>query len=335
MKRFFINLTVIGLIAMMFASCGKDVIENPLEGAETFTVKLGLGGEFNVDYEEMTKVSGDDLYGIQVYSTPDIEGETTLTPFAYGLFDDPTSIEITLLKGYRYKFVATLVRDGKNKVLSYNNEYSTPFFVHGTEYGRCEANNSFSYDATKKMNGLDKGNTSYDVNRDYDRPNTDRFYGELEGFVPGNNNTNAVIKLKRVSYGAKFIAQGNLANSGKLEVLMTESPSFEFALTNGEEDDIYSDIYTFSNVYAAWNSTEESIYSETVTTTVNWYRADGTVVPLGSHDITFKRNTNTIITVKINSDEVGSGIGFEIEEEPMTDGDRVTIEDGEMTQESN
>ena len=67
MKRFFINLTVIGLVAMMFASCGKDVIENPLEGAETFTVKLGLGGEFNVDYEEMTKVSGDALYGFQVF----------------------------------------------------------------------------------------------------------------------------------------------------------------------------------------------------------------------------------------------------------------------------
>ncbi len=331
MKRLFINLTVIGLVALLITSCVKDVIENPVDEFDTFTVKLGLGGEFNIDYEEMTKASSDDLYGIQVYSTPDLEDESNLTPYAYGLFDNPAGIEITLLKGYRYKFVATLVRDGKNKIRSYDNEYSQPFFVNGTEYGHCELTNSFSYDATKKMSGLDKGNTTYEINRDYDRPNTDRFYGELEEFVPERNNTNAVITMKRVSYGAKFIAQGNLAKSGKIEVLMTGSPSFEFALTNNAEDDIYSDIYTFSNVYAAWNSTEENIYSEIVTTTVNWYREDGTVVPLGSHDITFKRNTNTIITIRINSDEVGTGIGLDIEEKPMTDGDRVTIEDGEMT----
>lgn len=330
MKRFFINLTVLGFAALMFASCSKEAIENPIEGVETFTVKLGMGGEFDVEYEEMTKASGDDLYGIQVYSTPDIEGETTQTPYAYGLFDDPASIEITLLKGYKYKFVATLVRDGKNKVYTYDNRYHHPFFVHGTEHEYCEMNNSFSYDATKILNGLGKGNSRLVNNKDYNRPNTDRYYGELDGFVPGNNNTNAVIKLKRTSYGAKFIVQGNLATSGKLEVLMTESPSLEFQLTDAEEDDVYSDIYTFSNVYAAWNSTDEERYTENVLTTVNWCREDGTTVPLGSHEISFKRNYITTITVKINSDETNAGIGFEIENEPMENGNNVTIEDGEL-----
>ena len=111
---------------------------------------------------------------------------------------------------------------------------------------------------------------------------------------------------------------------------MTESPSLEFQLTDAEEDDVYSDIYTFSNVYAAWNSTDEERYTENVLTTVNWCREDGTTVPLGSHEISFKRNYITTITVKINSDETNAGIGFEIENEPMENGNNVTIEDGEL-----
>lgn len=331
MKRLFINLTVLGIVALMCASCSKDAMENSIEPEETFTVKLGIGGEFKVDYEELTKVSGDDLYGIQVYSTPDIEGATTLTPYAYGLFDDPAGIEITLLKGYKYKFVATLIKNGKNKLYKYsNNGFSSPFFVYGTESEFCEISNNFSYDATKKYNSLGDGNTRLSNNQNYNRPNTDRYYGEYDNYIPGSNNENVTINMKRASYGAKFIVQGNLATSGKLQVLMTESPSFEFQLTNAQEDDTYSDIYTFSNVYAAWNSTDENRYTETVLTTVNWCREDGTIIPLGSHEIVFKRNQITTITVKINSDESNAGFGFDIEEGEMGEGNNVTIDDGEI-----
>ena len=161
----------------------------------------------------------------------------------------------------------------------------------------------------------------------YSRPNTDRYYGELDNYIPGKNNNKAIIKMIRTSYGAKFQAKGTLAKSGKLQVMMAESPSFEYALTDG--DNIYTDIFTFSDVYNAWNSTGNE-YSETVKTSINWYRADGTVIPLGTHEITFKRNVTTIITVEINDDDEDTDIGFDIDEEEMVDGDEVTIKDGEM-----
>ena len=316
-----------GLVACLFVSCSKDVIENPAN-EETYTVQLGWSGEIDINYEPLTKATGDDLYGIQVYSTPDLDGATTETPYAYGLFDNPQNITITLLRGYKYKFVATLVKDGKNKIKNYSTSgFYAPFYVSGTESDAAQVNNAFSYTSVRKMNGLKGGNTMLSNGTSYSRPNTDRYYGELDNYIPGKNNNKAIIKMIRTSYGAKFQAKGTLAKSGKLEVMMAESPSFEYALTDG--DNIYTDIFTFSNVYNAWNSTGNE-YSETVKTSINWYRADGTVIPLGTHEITFKRNVTTIITVEINDDDEDTDIGFDIDEEEMVDGDEVTIKDGEM-----
>ena len=99
---------VLALLACVgIAACNNDATEVPTE-PETYTVKLGWAGEIlDVSYEPMTRATTDDLYGIQVYSTPDLElgeGETvTWNRFAYGLFDDPNNITITLSKGYKYK----------------------------------------------------------------------------------------------------------------------------------------------------------------------------------------------------------------------------------------
>lgn len=64
MKRFFLNLMLLGMISLVFASCNKEVIENPVEEGDVFIVQLGWGGELNVDYEPLTRAAADDLYGI-------------------------------------------------------------------------------------------------------------------------------------------------------------------------------------------------------------------------------------------------------------------------------
>lgn len=329
------KITIFGSIAIAmltcigFTACNNDVIETP--EPETYTVKLGWAGEIlDVSYEPMTRATTDDLYGIQVYSLPKSAGSTVeWTPYAYGLFDDPNNITITLQSGYKYKFVATIVKNGKKK-LNYSKGVTPTFY-----FAPFVLNNSNSY-LTNKFDyqvsiyfGYSQYGTAYLANPEeiYDRPNVERFYGELSNYIP-NESSNLKIDMKRASFGAKFIATGKLAVDGKLEIQLDNAPKMELALTAGADE--ISDIFTFYEVKSAWAKDD---YTEDVNVSLNWNRIDGTVQPLGTHLVTFKRNTTTVVEVKIDKNGNDEGVDLDIpssETGNMANGNTVTINDGEM-----
>lgn len=272
--------------------------------AEYYTVSLGFGGEIEVGYEPLRSAENNDLYGINVYSAPaNVEGTPSWTNYAYGLFDDPSNIKIDLLVGYKYKFVATMVKDGKEKVYHSSGGYWQPFYVNGS----VAISTSFNY-GLNVSSYLGDGRT-YLKNPlgTYTRPNTERFYGELEGYIPSNNGK-ATIDMGRTSYGVKFVAQGQSANVGTLEIQMSGSPLVTLNLAESNE---YFDIYTFDYVRYAWLKSD---YSEEVSVNINYIREDDTVVPLGSHKVTFVRNTTTVVTVNIGYGGAENGLGFNITE---------------------
>ena len=317
------------LACIGFTSCSKEVNENP--EPETYTVNLGWAGEIlDVSYEPMTRAATDDLYGIQVYSLPKSvepnEYNSNWYPYAYGLFDDPNNITITLASGYRYYFRATMVKDGKNRIYHYTNsstgeeEYYAPFNI--------SLKKEFTYDPTNIMYiHLGYANLGEPSNC-YDKPNIERFYGELSDYIPGDNNTNAQIEMKRTSFGAKFVAGGKLAVDGMLEIQLENAPKMELALTDGADE--ISDIFTFNVIHTVWANND---YTEDIAVNFKWIRADGTEAPMGTHTITFKRNKTTIVKFNIEKDGNDESIGIEIDESEsgaMPDGDEVIITDGQM-----
>jgi hypothetical protein len=174
------SIAIAMLACIGFTACNNDVIETP--EPEVYTVKLGWAGEIlDVSYEPMeTRAAGNDLYGIKVYSKPNTEDYRGWTAYAYGLFDDPSNITITLAGGYKYRFVASMVKDGKNRInKNYNGGYSTPF--SGTTL-----DNKFYYDITKELVDLDNG-AAYLVegssSKHYSIPNIERYYGELNNYI--------------------------------------------------------------------------------------------------------------------------------------------------------
>lgn len=336
-KITFFWMAACALVAAALVACSKEDAPTPQEEPEFYTVQLGWGGEIvDIAYEPLdTRATTDDLYGIQVYSTPDIEleegEEVTWNRFAYGLFDDPNNITITLPKGYKYKFEATMIVDGKNRIWKYEMEYMNPFYHHSSHNG-TKITNSFDYQINKGFNYLHVGYSNLTINNGdgYGIPNLERFYGELENFNPKQNSSSAIIPMKRTSFGAKFVAAGTLATSGTLEIEMGDAPILELELTEG--DDSISDIFTFSNVSEAWLNDD---YTETIGVSFKWVRTDGSMVPLGTHNITFKRNTTTVVTVNINKDGETEGVGFSIDESeqgemPVEEDNSVTITDGEV-----
>ena len=333
MKARFNLVAIIAAIAVCcsLAGCKKLVLEGLETESDYYTVSLGMAGEL-VDVEEspLTRAGeGTDLYGIQVYSTPnkDVPEGTKVTweKYAYGVFASDKDITIKLLKGKKYKFVATMVVDGQNRIYQYNGSYSYPFYHDGTNSGRTELKTEFNYSGDESISMINNGYSSLPEGG-FDRPNVERYYGELLDYIPGKGSNKALIKMKRVSYGAKFIAKGKLATQGTLEVQMVESPKMTIDLaTNDKKGD---DIYTFKNVKAAY---DDNNYTETVSTTINWRRDDGTVFPLGTHEITFKRNKMHTVQVTIETENSDNQLGIEVEDADMTDDDDVTnIKDGEV-----
>lgn len=324
------------LVLSLATSCETlvDYLDLPLTPntpteEEYVTVSLGLDlVDLDVTYEPLTRAQeNNDLYGIQVYSAVPTTESRNWQPFAYGLFDNTDNLSINLLKGYEYKFVATMLKDGKEKIFHFVNGYLNPFFVSNSTNGSMQISDVFTY-GLGVLNGLGDGSSylhGLNGHESYYHPNIERYYGEMEGYTPGDKGGKAKIQLKRTSFGAKYIAKGKNAGSGTLEILMEEAPQLNLNLAESNQ---VSEIYTFRNVRSAWLNNS---YEEVIPVTLRLVREDGTTVPLGTHNLTFKRNATTVVNVNMDDASEASGVGVEfLESGEMPEGDEVTIEDGEV-----
>lgn len=320
------------VVSIAMIACSKEDAPTQQEEPEFYTVKLGWGGEIvDIAYEPLdTRAAGNDLYGIQVYSKPNNNPTaTSWEAYAYGVFDDPTDISIDLASGNKYMFMAAMVVNGKSRYSDNKGFYAFPFE---------EIESSYSFGFTYSTNKII--NFTNDV---IFYPEMESFYGEAEDFVPSSSNVEATISMKRVSFGAKFVAEGALAKSGVLKIGMnigdySDSGNYYvgISLTLTEREDSYSYIGPFADVYKAW---AEDDYSHTTNVSFKWIRPDETELQIGTFPVTFKRNTTTVVTIKMENDVVvgdqTGGVGFSIAssetgEMPVDEDNSVTIVDGEV-----
>lgn len=307
---------------MLFTACsevGTNEQPTPTE-PEYVTVSLGLNVELDYEYEPLTRAEeNNDLYGIQVYSTPVPATENAeWTKYAYGLFDTTENLTIKLIRGYEYKFETIMVKDGKDKVRALTGRYDGPFMHQHSNSGYSDTPLSTSFIYGKL------GMSEWGKSGLFEHLNVELYYGELVGYIPGDNDSKATIELKRTSFGAKYIAKGDYAENGTLEIHMTYAPQLNLSLAESNE---VSEIYTFRNVRAAWL---DENYTKTESVTLRIAYSDGTTAPLGTHDITFKRNTTTVVNVDLSlGGENGVGIVVTYGGE-MPEGSEITIKDGEI-----
>ena len=335
MKLFSNFLASIAMLLMLSLATSCD---NPSERPNTptepeyVTVSLGLNVELDYEYEPLTRAEeNNDLYGIQVYSTPVPATENAVwTPFAYGLFDTTENLTIKLIRGYEYKFVATMVKDGKNKIDGNDDSGYTSPFSHQEQPGSASyvvtpLSVSFVYSQSALKLGSGQTGFKYDNKTIWvNRPNIERYYGELASYMPGDNDSKASIELERTSFGAKYIAKGDYAEDATLEILMADAPQLNLSLA---ESNVVSEIYSFNNARAAWL---DKNYTETISVVLRIAYSDGTSAPLGTHDIPFKRNKTTVVNVDLtvsNDNDVGIVI---TEEGEMPEDTEITIQDGEI-----
>ncbi len=308
--------------AICFVACGGD--ENSIPGVtpdepnttpKEFLVSLGFSGEItSIEESPLSRAAINDLYGIQVYSSP--TSSDNYKPYAYGLFDSKDGMVIKLLEGYKYKFVSSMVVDGKQKISSYESSYDPPFKRSGFS---TKLENKFNYDSGKEMGNLDDGYTNLGLFGNFYHPNTMRYYGEVTDYVPTANGS-VSINMKKVVFGAKFITEG--FTEGTLYIKLKDAPTLQLVFPQTEVEDIF----TFKNEYPSGNRWTADTYTETILVSISWQKNDGAIVPLINQEVTFKRNIKTTITVKVNDSSVNQGLNITEEKNELQPGENIVLE---------
>lgn len=306
------------LFIFSIVGCSKDDIIST-DDTKEYNVSLKFNGEITTTDTPLTRgTATNDLIGVQVYE----DGNK----YAYGLFDNIDDININLHSDHIYKFVVTVVKDGKNKLSSNVSTpssgwddigYGKPFFTSTTKGHNDRALfnpnniNFFKTDKYYALNYLGDG-SGY--------PNFDRFYGEVDNYTPTENGVVA-IDLKRTAFGLKYEVGGITDGTVSVTISNASRTFFENkAITADYQSE--EEIFTFSDVYSAWKYADN--YTESVTISASWARGVGINENLGSKTVQIKRNAMNIIRLKLSSVSHDGSIGIEVEEETGMEEENVT-----------
>ena len=284
---------------------------------ETYTISFDLGGEFISTSEtplSRTEVISKKIYGINVYYKKD--DNSSYQNYAYGLFDNIEDMTISLIGGYKYKFECSMVKNDVDTLYNNNHTYYAPFHyyynINNGNYSGIELSNKFEISTTSPtyIKGLKSGTTSISgrgSSSDTDYPRTDRFYGELEDYVPSSDGI-ANIDLKRTAFGLKFIVTPPV--DGTLSV---GSIASNIKISSDDSTVETSAIYTFYDVYKCWKVEE---YTQNFTIRLTWIRANGATQTF-EKVITVKRNVMTTVNVNVNGGTTDSSLGVKEDHTPM------------------
>lgn len=314
-------LAVLGL-----TNCSKEEhIETESQSPERIEFGFSLGGEISVDTEPLSSltrsVEANDLIGVQVYA---VQENASLQAYAYGLFDNVGKLRISLIKGNKYLFKTTLLKEAKTKLRRYPNDWANgsnkpvfffePFQLPGStdsEIG-CELTNAFTYSNSIVMEGLNKGLSdvgSGSVHK-VKRPNLVRYYGETE-FV-ATEGTKISIDLLKTVFGVRYSVKNLINGSVRFQVEGAIA-----ANTGAQSVDL---IYTFEQL------STRTDYSESVNVTAIWINDRQEEIPVASQQVSFSRSMRTTLTIDMDKvGKVDSDVEVSIDKGEMQDGGNVEL----------
>lgn len=259
MKKTFRLIGMALVAVLMCAACSnEEVVSDEPTQDKYITVGLGCVRE-NIDITDSplsrAATTTNDLYGIQVYT---VEDGCNAKPYAYRTVNTLDNVTVKLLSQKTYKFFISVVIDGYSRGFGFR-QWGDEF--HGL--------GQFTYSTGTYLDVSYVGEYTWDF---------ERFYGELDNYTPVENE-NVTIETKRVSYGAKYIAENLSEGCIDIKVAKTGStnPLYKVNLTTTNYEN--NNIYTFSDILSAYKNND---YSAEKNLTITWTKDNGEVTPIGN-----------------------------------------------------
>lgn len=304
--------SLLGMLLLLLTGCRNDKPTPDPKSGTQYEVKLNLKRErvtIEVAPLDISKASTNDLYGVQVWK----EG-TSLTPVAYGLFDDLSQMSLPLESSETYTVEVTLIPNGKNVIgIDVVGNYRAPFLVQDGEGTKLD--NTFHFSSDRYFHRLNRGSASHvsiGMKTPSMRPEMSRFYGKIENYTPDAENSTLTIELKWVVFGLTIIPEG--LTEGYLQIGMSGGTVLEIYPDNPTA--ITKKIFTFagSDGKSDWINDD---YSEAIAMSIDWIIENQLPIEILSfydqNPIVFKRRVEQIIRINL-TDENDFDISREAEE---------------------
>ena len=364
--------------------CSKDAGTNepqtpdqPSEQPEMVTVSFAVKEDVTIEEDPLPKsravgeeTESTDLYGINIYYDKDKDGEIN-DVYGYGLFDNVADMTVSLLTGYKYKFVCSLVKDGKNKIIkgkasnnisnSYHESsyegYGAPFwkstqvfredsyfysYYYDYYYAPTILENKFVLGTDFHLTGLGQGwghekgcrRINCYSNNFTHYFSVDRYYGETTDYIPQEGGV-VNITMKRCVFGVKFVITG--VTDGTFNFSIRNKKNIEIKQIS--ESGITSDttyegkIFTYDNVYDCWQKAMEGQdVSEDFTLDMTWKRGNGVTQTLEPLTVTFKRNILTTVNIRLNGGDTDNSFNLDVDNTEMGEENKdFDVDAGDMT----
>lgn len=206
MKKIF---TII-LLALLALACQKE--DMAIEEGRDCLVTFNTVGEITISEEELTRGSAslNDLYVVQVYKG----GE----PFAMGIFDDVSKMQLNLKTGSTYDIRMAMVRDAKSHLSDYfsltnngvlvNKQYSSdppinyvgPFFYF---YFKYISSSNYNYNRYEQCWGYSSSNWYFCTNKFfYNSNNCLHYYYGVDATAVRSFSYDSAFEFKSIREGS-------------------------------------------------------------------------------------------------------------------------------------
>lgn len=305
MKKIFYVLAC-AIVAIAVNSCEKN---GSIEEPKTYTVSFATTGDINISQKPLTKAGIEEgsLIGIMVYVS-DNDG-TSYKPYSFGVFDDMSKANISLVSGKLYKFAALLFGNYTSLMLETS---SSPFYGAGNK----ELNKFVTTSHEPKYQIDQLPAWSYRV--------VDYYYGVTSDVAPSEGLI-VNLYLKDLSAGLEVnVDWDEMITGGSIDVAFR---SVGYIKENAKIEYPNTSFATKVNLIAkaydlAFNERSFNYYM-----TVTYTREDGNQVPLVSdYSVPFNRKKITVLNIKIKESSTDASIGVDVENVELTRDEPIDID---------
>ena len=284
-----------------FAACSNES-DSPViqEEKKMCTVNINVESLIKIEEVPMGRAgeSAEEKNDLYLISFSKSTGYSDI--YAYGLFDDLSNISIQLVEGETYGIQASAVKNAKSKIpCTREGLYAPPFGAKVT--------NSFVYENDADfVEGWSFNPTLYileDMDPDFTyaliAPDLEVFLGyTISSYLAKENGDPISISFGRFA-----------ACSAEFKVVDMPTGKLKISITNTDTEYTAGDIIVQSETqstfqYITFGQTlYSSIQNAGVPCTLNltWVKDSNTEIPLKPAEITFKRDTKYIITIKVDN----------------------------------
>lgn len=282
-------------------SCNQDSVINTDKESELITLPLKINTEnvFITEEPISRSTSNNDIYVIQITYYP--TGSSSLSPYAYGIFDNLNDLSISLIKGYKYCIEAALYIDGKNQLYNYANWTTKVGFGEGK---LTNITNKFISEASYRTTPNSWYNIYMKDKYMYLNPPIEKYFGYLLNIDPEEINSIDLTLLyfsSKIKWIVNNLKEGSVSittNTGRNDApysipninLTTESSSYESYYMLGD-----------ATYYSTGDIPEYYCEADNIHPSIVYKDKDGMETLLFKDAISLKRKTN--ITVKIELKE--------------------------------